>query len=189
MVTQKRHSHSPSDEGLRVVCPKLIARYPKNYTLSKAKITFSTKSDAKSGAKRNDSTKRQKPYLCRYCGFWHNGKTANVQNTEQEFIIPVKGELIILDLLDSDTPLAREIEKLEMVRYYPENSAQSDAIRSLIKNYSYRYTISDLMIFSVQSYAKAIVWALQNPPHQPVFLKIGDDITFSKQVGVYWAKQ
>jgi hypothetical protein len=45
------------------------------------------------------------------------------------------------------------------------------------------------MIFSVQSYAKAVVWALQNPPHQPVFLKIGDDITFSKQVDVYWAKQ
>jgi hypothetical protein len=187
-MTRKKHS-KPSIEGLQVVCADLQRKFPEKYSGASAKIAYGSKSEAKAGAKRFDASQRQKPYLCRWCCYWHVGKNTNIGINEYQFVVPVKESLLLAESIVPDSPLAHEAWKLDFEDFFPENRAQYKSLMGYTRNYKNLYSMEDMKIFTVQSYARAVAWAIHVVPYQPVFLKDGDYFAFHKNAGNYWIQR
>ena len=187
-MTRKKHD-KPSIEGIQKICAVLQAQFPEKYKFATTKIAYDTKSEAKSGAKRFDPSHNQKPYLCRWCGYWHIGKSANVNTKELQFVVPVKDNLIVSEFVPPDSPLALEVYRLELSEFFPVNHSQLKSLNGYIRNYENLYSINDMKIFSVQPHLRAVAWAIHIIPFQPIFLKDGDFFTFRKFAGNYWQEK
>lgn len=167
-------------------CPKQIERQPEKYRNAKPKMVFYSRKAAKAKAKRNDFKGSQRPYLCTYCSCWHLGKMKNIKDVVRDFIIPVREELEVCTYVVVDSPLIKEIEKIYMQPYSPKSESEYNAINGLISRFGNNFSVSDLMVFSTKPSTKAVVWALNVPPSQPVFLKDGENIEYRKDTSTYW---
>ena len=184
-MTGKKHS-KPSIDGLQVVCSNLQKKYPEKYKNAYVKISYDSKSEAKAGAKKFDPSHAQKPYLCRWCCFWHVGKNNKITVKEQNFVVPVKERLLVSEFLIPDSPLAHEVQKLDLEDFFPINKDQFKSLNGYIRNYRNLYNMDDMKIFSIQPYARAVAWMIHIVPQQPIFLKDGDFFAFHKNAGNYW---
>lgn len=187
-MTRKKHS-KPSIDGLKVVCPELQKQYPGKYGNASLKILYDSKSEAKAGAKRLDPSHSQKPYLCKWCCFWHIGKSTNISTHEQQFVVPVKEKLLMSEFVIPDSPLALEVYRLDLENFFPMNHAQLKSLSGYTRNYKNLYSLNDMKIFTVQSYVRAVAWAIHVVPYQPIFLKDGDYFAFQRNAGSYWTEK
>jgi len=187
-MTRKKHD-KPSIDGLKVVCEGLQKQYPGKYKHASIKIPYESKAEAKAGAKRFDASHNQKPYLCRWCCYWHLGKDTNVSIKEHEFVLPIKGEILMNEFVLPDSPLALEVYRLDLEDFFPENHDQFKSLSGYTRNYKNLYSLYDMKIFRVQSYARAVAWAIHVIPKQPVFLKNGNFFSFHKYAGHYWLEK
>ena len=102
-MTGKKHS-KPSIDGLQVVCSNLQKKYPEKYRKAYVKISYDSKSEAKAGAKKFDPSHAQKPYLCRWCCFWHVGKNNKITVYIVIIILCVCRKIILIFFLYKNTP-------------------------------------------------------------------------------------